>query len=130
MRAVGLVILPALRQPVQTLTRLVDPLTTARTRWMLGFQRRLVRRWEWLTAIPKPGFFEQISQTEDISASQDVGQADAQEHSAVTCHGSSRIAVPPKQGRWSFDPSSKGGVVVDVPLRLGSRRGQPAQPPR
>lgn len=31
-RAMGLVTLPAFKQPVQTLTRLVEPLTTARTR--------------------------------------------------------------------------------------------------
>ena len=37
-----------------------------RTRWMFGFQRRLLRRWEWLRLMPKPGFFLQISQTEDI----------------------------------------------------------------
>lgn len=35
----------------------------ARTRWMLGFQRRLVRRWEWLTLIPNDGRLPQISQT-------------------------------------------------------------------
>jgi hypothetical protein len=41
------VTLPAFRQDVQTLIRLgVEP-TMARTRWMFGFQRRLVRRWEW-----------------------------------------------------------------------------------
>lgn len=41
-----LVILPALMHDVQTDTRRGDPPTTARTRWMLGFQRRLLRRWE------------------------------------------------------------------------------------
>ena len=43
----GLVTLPARRHPVQTLTRLGVPFTSARTRWMFGFQRRLVRRCEW-----------------------------------------------------------------------------------
>ncbi len=38
--------LPALRQEVHTLRRFgVEP-TMARTRWMFGFQRRFVRRWE------------------------------------------------------------------------------------
>jgi hypothetical protein len=37
------VTLPALRQEVHTLTRLGVPPTIARTRWMFGFQRRLVR---------------------------------------------------------------------------------------
>jgi hypothetical protein len=30
---------------------------------MLGFQRRLVRRWEWLTFMPNEGCLPQISQT-------------------------------------------------------------------
>ncbi len=39
--------LPAFRQEVQTLTRLgVTPSIRVRTRWMFGFQRRLVRRCE------------------------------------------------------------------------------------
>jgi len=62
-RRVGLVILPARMQEVQTDTRRGEPLTRARTFWMFGFQRRLVRRWEWLTFIPKEGCLPQISQT-------------------------------------------------------------------
>jgi hypothetical protein len=38
-------------------------LTTARTRWMFGSQRRFVRRCEWDTFIPKLGCFPQISHT-------------------------------------------------------------------
>ncbi len=38
--------LPAFRHEVHTLRRLGVPATTARTRWMFGFQRRLVRRCE------------------------------------------------------------------------------------
>jgi hypothetical protein len=50
-RAVGagepaLTTLPALMHPVQTARRFGLPLTIARIFWMLGFQRRLVRRWE------------------------------------------------------------------------------------
>ena len=63
----ALTTLPALMQPVQTLMRLVDLPTTARTRWMLGFQRRLVRRWEWLSDLPNQGFLPQISQTDAIT---------------------------------------------------------------
>src|SRR3954469_12099834 len=36
--------------------------TIARTVWMLGFQRRRVRRCEWLTDMPKPGPLPQTSQ--------------------------------------------------------------------
>lgn len=42
----GLTILPERKHPVQTFTRLGVPFTSARTRWMFGFQRRLVRRCE------------------------------------------------------------------------------------
>src|SRR5690606_20941063 len=56
------VTLPALRQEVHTLTRLGVPPTIARTRWMFGFQRRLVRMWECETLCPKPGPLPQTSQ--------------------------------------------------------------------
>lgn len=60
----ALTILPARMHEVHTLTRLVAPLRTARTRWMLGFQRRLVRRWECDTDMPHEGPFPQISHTD------------------------------------------------------------------
>jgi hypothetical protein len=60
----GLVILPERRHPVQTFTRLGVPPTSARTRWMFGFQRRLVRRCECETFMPNDGFLPQISQTD------------------------------------------------------------------
>src|SRR3954470_5056545 len=56
-------ILPALRQEVQTLTRFVVPFTMARTRWMLGFQRRFERTWEWLIVTPNDGFLPHTSHT-------------------------------------------------------------------
>ena len=58
--------LPALMHEVQTDNRRGEPATIARTRWMLGFQRRLLRRWEWLTLIPKEGCLPQSSHTEAI----------------------------------------------------------------
>ncbi len=48
---------------VQTEIRFGVPFTSARTRWMFGFQRRFVRRCECDTRIPNPGDFPQISQT-------------------------------------------------------------------
>jgi hypothetical protein len=56
------VILPAFRHEVQTLTRLGVLPITARTRWMFGFQRRLVRMWECEIECPKPGPLPQTSQ--------------------------------------------------------------------
>ncbi len=55
--------LPALRQPVQTLRRFGAPLTVARTRWMLGLNRRLVILRDHGRLLPKPGFLAQMSQT-------------------------------------------------------------------
>ncbi len=62
----ALVTFPARMHDVHTWTRLADPPTTARMRWMLGFQRRLVRLCEWLTLIPKDGFLPHTSQTDAI----------------------------------------------------------------
>jgi len=63
MRRGGFCTFPALMQEVQTLIRVGEPATSARTRWMFGSQRRFVRRWECDTFIPKFGFLPQISQT-------------------------------------------------------------------
>jgi hypothetical protein len=54
--------LPALMHEVQTLIRFGVPLTTVRTDWMLGYQRRGVRRCEWEIELPKPGRLPQMSQ--------------------------------------------------------------------
>ena len=59
----GFCTFPARMQDVQTLMRFGEPPTSARTRWMFGSQRRLVRRWECETFIPKFGFLPQTSQT-------------------------------------------------------------------
>ena len=55
--------MPALRQEVHTLSRLGVPDTTARTRWMFGFQRRLVFFLDQGTLWPKPGPLAQTSHT-------------------------------------------------------------------
>src|SRR3954467_13210942 len=60
---------------VHTLMRFLLPpgRSTACTTWMFGSQRRLVRRWECETDLPKPGPFAQIS------------------HTAAMCHHSSFV---------------------------------------
>ena len=63
----GFVTFPALMQPVQTSIRFVVLPTTERTRWMFGFQRRLVRLWEWLRDLPNQGFLPHMSQTDAIT---------------------------------------------------------------
>lgn len=64
MELVGFWTLPALMHDVHTERRRGVPPTMARTRWMLGFQRRRVRRCEWLTRMPNDGCFPQTSQTD------------------------------------------------------------------
>ena len=59
--------LPARMQLVHTSMRRVDPPTTARTRWMFGFQRRLVRRCEWLMRMPNCGYLPHTSQTDAMT---------------------------------------------------------------
>ena len=49
-------------QEVQALSFFGVPLITARTVWMFGFQRRLVRRCENETLLPKPGPLPHTSQ--------------------------------------------------------------------
>src|SRR6266508_4056891 len=64
-------------QAVQTLTRLGEPSTRARTRWMLGFHRRLVRRWEWLSFIPNQGCLPHTSHTAAMTGNLgDAGSTD------------------------------------------------------
>ena len=57
---------PALMHEVQTFRRFGELLTTACTVWMFGLKRRLVRRWEWEMAWPKPGPLLQTSHTAAI----------------------------------------------------------------
>lgn len=59
----GLTTLPARMHEVHTCRCVGVPFTRARTRWMLGFHRRLVRLCEWETFIPKLGLFPHSSQT-------------------------------------------------------------------
>ena len=49
-------------QEVHTFIRLGVRPTSARTVWMFGFQRRLVRRWEWEMLCPKLGPLPHTSQ--------------------------------------------------------------------
>src|SRR5215213_3756869 len=63
----GFCTLPALRQEVHTWRRFGEPFTTARTFCTLGFQRRFVRRCEWLMRMPNCGFLPHTSQTDAMT---------------------------------------------------------------
>ena len=87
--------MPALMQEVQTFRRLRVPDTTARTVWMLGFQRRRVRRWECETLLPKPGLLPHMSQTEATVRSIDrVG----------------RVCRRPSERRHDHDNAERGSL--------------------
>src|SRR3954453_4677730 len=59
----ALTTLPDLMQPVQTFMRVGVLPTSARTRWMFGFQRRFVRRCECDTDMPQDGPLPHTSHT-------------------------------------------------------------------
>src|SRR5512142_2199153 len=61
-RQAALTTLPDRRHRVHTFTRLVPPLTTARTVWRFGSNRRGVTLWAWLMFRPTTGPLPQISQ--------------------------------------------------------------------
>src|SRR5262245_49221784 len=92
--------------------RLGAPPTSARTRWTLGFQRRRLRLWEWLTDIPTDGFLPQTSHTEAIGKTTLPvrSEVDDRQHHAAVLDDSRRVVEPPRRRS---------------PLR--ARRGGPAQ---
>lgn len=77
-----------LMQLVQTFIRLVSPFTLARTRWMFGLKRRLVRTCECETDLPNCGDFPQMSHTEATRSSSIVTKV---VHAAV--HAGRRLTV-------------------------------------
>ena len=67
-------IFPARMHEVHTWTRRGLPFTMARTRWMFGFHRRLVRRCEWLMLMPKEGCLPHTSQTAAMGAQRSIAR--------------------------------------------------------
>ena len=97
--------LPARMHDVQTLMRFDEPLMSARTRWMFGSQRRLVRRWECETFIPKFGFLPQTSQTAAMTS-----------YPFVSHEVKRMLTMPDTVGSWA-----KWHVTIpgqDLPRRL------------
>jgi hypothetical protein len=66
----ALVIFPDLMQRVQTFTVLTEPFITTRNFLILGFQRRRVLLFAWLTLLPNWGFLSQTSHFKDIKFSE------------------------------------------------------------
>jgi len=65
----ALVIFPDFMQRVQTLMVFTEPFITTRNFLILGFQRRRVLLFAWLTLLPNWGFLSQISPFRDIKLS-------------------------------------------------------------
>ena len=87
-----MVILPARMHEVQTWTLRGEPLTMALTLWMFGFQRRFVRRWEWLMLIPNDGRFPHTSHTAAIGNHTSLDRAVARDRA-----GSGKLSFAPGQ---------------------------------
>src|SRR5436190_12589309 len=100
---------------VQTWSRLGDPFTMARTRWMLGFQRRLVRRCEWLMLMPNEGCLPHTSQTAAMTRLPPT---------SFRGPGKVSIAQHDCAGRYRrLPPEAPGGLDAGEEAGLGPRRG-------
>src|SRR5947209_3847586 len=98
-------------QDVHTFRRCLLPpgRVAACTVWTLGFHRRLVRRWEWDTDLPKPGPFPQMS------------------------HTAAMVETPQKSGvrrlaHRSREQPGSPGLIQNTDCRAHRQNGQ--QPPR
>src|SRR5436305_5916489 len=83
---------------VQTCTRFVEPLTTARIRWMFGFQRRLERTCEWLMLTPNDGFLPHTSHTAAMTRFSDSQMQDERQGYPGAADG--RHRTPSIRGIW------------------------------
>ena len=94
-------ILPARMHEVQTCTRRGEPFTRARTLWMFGFQRRLVRLCEWLRRIPNEGCLPHMSQTAAMARASSNGSRDE----------GSRLASSPMEALRRLRPADLASVM-------------------
>src|ERR1700722_14383352 len=86
-------------QDVQTLSRRLLPpgrFTTC-TVWTFGSHRRLVRRWECDTDLPKPGPFPQISHTAAMVQTPQVSGSGNAQLGAGPVHDTDCRGQPPKR---------------------------------
>src|SRR5262249_39178271 len=86
-------------QDAQTLRRCLLPpgRATTCTVWTFGSQRRLVRRWECDTDLPKPGPFPQISHTAAIVQAPQMFGGPARIDRAATAQDTDCGGQPPKR---------------------------------
>src|SRR5262245_43494707 len=111
---------------VHTFSRLVlPPPAGTRTVWMLGFQRRLVRRCEWDTLWPKPGPLPQTSHTLATGISWDCSS-----HATSANARATRLGYPMVERYRQTDPTGAGsrdriGTLNGRAGQLGRRRSAP-----
>src|SRR4051812_13330253 len=102
---------------------------TVRTRWMFGFQRRFVRRWECEMLWPKPGPFLQTSQLAATVISWGIRTdwGTRTEARMRVPRGTPRLSHPSRPDR--ADPNREGkdgqirpaGAEVTFVIRVSSR---------
>src|ERR1700727_967029 len=99
-------------QDVQTLMRCLLPpgRLETRTLWILGSHRRLVRRWECDTDLPKPGAFPQISQTAAIGETPQTLGPTTFRVARLPGKNSCRRAQPPKRSTIGGRPVASAVV--------------------
>src|SRR5579864_3361802 len=105
-------------QEVHTWTLRGEPLTIALTLWMLGFQRRLVRRWEWLMLIPNDGRFPHTSHTAAI------GNHTSLDRATTSGRPGRETGVPRREGRHGSGPSGPACQVSIPRMQTPGRDGQ------
>ena len=112
------VTLSALMQDVQTFTRRGVPSTSARTRWMFGFQRRLFRLCENVTDLPNQGPLPQMSQVAAMVHRGYQTASDDQDEGPIFARPASSDAGREGPGDRLDLPA---GCVVEVRVRLAER---------
>jgi hypothetical protein len=91
----------------------------ARTRWILGLQRRLVRTWEWDTDMPQDGPLPQTSHTAamletSLYRRQASGLTDAEVK--TTSETKPTPTVPgPKTAKFAYFPPRASGLLAFRP---------------
>src|SRR5215475_8899956 len=90
--------------------RVVPPPAGVRTTWMFGFQRRLVRRCEWDTLWPKPGFFLQMSHTAATGISWMIVSRRWKVGATGRVHGSARRCTPTRHHRGQPEKRTRSGA--------------------
>jgi ATP-dependent DNA helicase RecG len=103
---------------VHTFSRFGEPLTSTRSLWIFGFQRRLLRRWLCEMLFPNPGDLPQISQTDDIAAAEPT-KCQVSSGTRLRLVSMPEVVAAPPRGVELFAAGPR-----KIPLRIAGRRGE------